>query len=761
MSATTRLAVTGVRRRGVAQVVVLVVVTALAAAAVVAGVASRTTAATLLDDAYERAGRPDLVLFGTPEALREAAADPEVAAASAPAQRAEGETLVDGQTEEIAVTAVDPDELPAIGTPDLVTGRWPAAHDEVVVEQSLVTEGVVDVGDIVEMTTTIGSFSFRVVGSAIELTDCFWPTCTPLRFFGLPALVAEIGAGRDPVHVATYRLVHPELDVAVGSRLLRDGGPTAIFGQMAWTDTRGDVLVIGEVFGAMVGGFGAFLLVAACFVVAGATAARLVARRRSLGLLRAVGFRPGQLVLAMLGEHAIIGAVGVVIGWVLGSLAAPQLGGAGPVLDSDRSTFGLAPLVIAFVLVEAFLALAVVVPAWRAGRQPATEVLCDVPTAAGGGRAVAAVARRLGAGPSLVAGLRRAVARPVRASLATAAVLVAAIGAVVTAGFIATVDGAVADPARIGTPFDAVAVPIGMSPDELGAVLDDTPEVAGWFTERESTATIGLASFHTRVLGGDPAAARFDIRQGRAVAGPGEAIAGYGFLEATGFDVGDRIEATVAGAVVEVELVGWYLEVEDTGEVLALREESLPPRTTLDPPMFNIVAADGIDREAVTAAVAARVAGRAHVVTENPGDLAGIAAAKGTIIGFAALLAAVALANLLASTVASTRERARALGVLRTVGCTTGQLVRQSAAGAGLLGFAAGLIGVPVGWVVFRALSDGITAGVGIGPGLGVSPSPWFLVAVVPAVTAVAAAAGALASLGLSRRPAAELVRYE
>jgi putative ABC transport system permease protein len=761
MGPTVRLAVTGVRRRGAGQVVVLVLVTALAAAAIVAGLASRTTAATLLDDAYQRAGRPDVVLFGTPDALRAAATDPDVAAASEPAQRAEGETIIDGETEEIAVTAVDPDALPAVGTPDLVAGRWPTARDEVVVEQSLVTEGVTDVGDTVEMTTRTGTFAFEVVGSAIELTDCFWPTCTPVRVFGLPELVANVGAGSDPIHVASYRLVNPEADVAVGARLLRDGGPQAIFGQMAWSDTRGDILIVGEVFGAMVGGFGAFLLMAACFVVAGATAARLVARRRTLGLLRAVGFRPRQLVVAMLGEHAIIGAAGVALGWALGSLVAPQLSGAGRVLDADRRTFEAGPLLTALLLVEAFLALAVVVPSWRAGRQPATEVLRDVPTAPTGGRAVAAAARRLGAGPSLVAGLRRAVARPVRAALATAAVLVAAIGAVVTAGFIATVDGAVADPARIGTPFDAVAVPTGLSHDELAAVLDDTPEVAAWYTEREATATIGRASFRTRVLGGDPAAAGFDVREGRAVAGPGEAMAGYGFLDAAGLEIGDRVEATIAGAVVDVELVGWYLDAEDTGEMLVLREESLPPDARLDPPMFNLVAADGVERDAVTAAVADRVGSGAHVVTEDPGDLAGIAAVKGTLIGFAGLLAAVAAANLLATTVAATRERARALGVLRTVGCTTGQLVAQSAAGAGFLGFVAGIVGVPIGSVVFRALSDGITAGVGIGPGLGVSPSAWFLVAVVPSVTLLAAAAGGLASLGLSRRPAAELVRYE
>jgi putative ABC transport system permease protein len=547
----------------------------------------------------------------------------------------------------------------------------------------------------------------------------------------------------------------------VASRLLRDGGPEAIFGQMVWSDTRGDILIIGEVFGAMVGGFGAFLLVSACVVVAGATAARLVARRRSLGLLRAIGFRPWQLAGAVLLEHALIGAAGVAIGWVVGSFAAPGLGAVGSVLRGGGVRFDVGALLRALVLVESFLAIAVLVPAWRAGQQPATDVLRDVPTAPAGGRLVAAAARRLGAGPSLVAGLRRAVARPVRAALATSAILVAAIGAIVAAGFITSVDRAVANPALTGNPFDAFALTAEPGVDRLETALDSTPEVEAWYTERESTVSIGSASYRAKVLGGDPQAARFQVQEGRALRGPGEAIVGYGFLYETGTDVGDRIDVVVGGQALELEIVGWYFESEDAGAVLTLREESLGAVTFDGAPTFRIVAAEGIDGDELQAAVAARVGGAARVLAEETGDLGGVGAIKGSLIGFTVLLAGVAAANLLATTVASTRERARALGILRTVGCTTGQLVGQAAVGAGALGLAAAVIGVPVGWVVYRVLSDTITAGVGIGPGMGVAPAWWFMLAVAVGATVLASAAGALASLGLSRRPAAELVRYE
>jgi putative ABC transport system permease protein len=755
MGATTRLALAGVRRRGVVQSLVLVLVTALDSAAVVAGLAGTTTAGDLVDEAYGRSGRPDVVLYGSAEALRTAADDDAVAAASSPVLVADAETLVDDDPVDVDVAELAPPTDDGVGSPRLAGGRWPEADDEVVVERSLVVDGVVDLGGTLTVTAGSTTRELRVVGDVVELSDCFWPNCDPLRVFGQEALVRALDGG-DDVHVASYRLRDPSTATAVSARLNDLDG---VLGSNAWPDTRGDILVVGEVFGAMVAGFGAFLLASACFVVAGATAARLVARRRSLGLLRAVGFRPAQLTAATLVEHLVLGAVGVVVGWFAGSFAAPALGGVDDILDASTTTHRVGPLLVALVLVEALLTVAVVLPAWRAGRQPATEVLRDVPPSPNGGRLLGAVARRLGAGPSTIAGLRRTTARPLRAALAGGALFVAAVGAVVAAGFIGTVDAAIDDPARTGNPYDAYAVSSGAPDGEIAAVLDATPEVTAWHREVETGVTVDDARYLARVLDGDPADYR--VQEGRGLERPGDAIVGYGFLQETGLDVGDRIAGTIAdGAPVDLEIVGWYLETADAGKTVVLDAASLPSGVELDDVTYRIVAADGVDRDAVAAAVGSALGDGAAVVASDPGD-DGVGAIVGTLVVFAQLLAGVAFSNLLATNVAATWERARAIGMLRTIGCTTRQLVTQSAVGSGVLGLLAGLVGVPLGVVVFDALGDLVGSGVGIGPGLTESPGPAFLVAVVVASTVTAAAVGALAALRLSRLPAAALVRYE
>src|SRR6266545_2653790 len=737
MGATTRLALLGVRRRSRGQVIALALVTALAAAAIVTGLAAQRSATDLVDRAYQRAGRPDLVLVGHADALHRAADDPAVTAASDPAPVAALEIDVDGEPVQVRLTAVDPHALPVVARPDLVAGRWPTAGTrEVVVERSAAA-GTARIGDRIQVTGPAGAVELTVVATAVDLTGCFRPLCQPLRLLG------------------------PASARAVQSRLLA-ADPDGLRDASAWPDTREEILEGPQLVGAFAGGFGVFLIAVACLVVAGATSARLVARRRAFGLLKAVGYRPGQLTTATLAEHLAIGAAGVVAGWVGGSLLAPmvQVGIEG-LGDRPSAQFATGPLLAALVLVEAILALGVIVPAWRAGHQPAAEVLRDTAAVPTGGVRVAAVARRLGAGPSTVTGLRRALARPVRAVLAGAALVVAAVGAMIAVGVIGVIDLSSTDSADTGIPWTAYAKPTRATQAQVAAVLDTTPEVAAWYTEQTTQATVGNHTFTVRVLGGDPDAASYVVREGRPASGPGQAMVGYGFLARTGHHVGDTIDLRVGGATATLQIVGWFSDLAAGGQIIQLRQQALPASAALDEPQtFRLVATEGVAPTAMAAAVAARLGDGATVVAPRLND-GGRAQGIALFTVLTLVLGSIATANLLAVTVAGQRERARSLGILRAVGCTTRQLVGQSAVGTALIGLLAGILGAPLGWLLYRVVADATTKAAGLGPNPIPAPSWAALAAVVIGVTVTAAGAGALAAVGPARRPAAELVRYE
>jgi putative ABC transport system permease protein len=87
----------------------------------------------------------------------------------------------------------------------------------------------------------------------------------------------------------------------------------------------------------------------------------------------------------------------------------------------------------------------------------------------------------------------------------------------------------------------------------------------------------------------------------------------------------------------------------------------------------------------MAAAVAARLGDGATVVAPRLND-GGRAQGIALFAVLTMVLGGIATANLLAVTVAGQRERARSLGILRAVGCTTGQLVGQSATGTALIG---------------------------------------------------------------------------
>ena len=772
MRAVVRLTVAGLRRRGLGQLAAIVLVAALATSAVVAGLTALHSSSRLLDAAYERAGRPDLVLYGAEDDLRSIAEDTEVDAAGEPAPVSGiGTVTVGGEPVDLLLMGMDPDALPPVGTPHLVDGSWPAtgAGDEVVVERSLVAEGITSVGGTLAVDRADGSgesISLRVVGSVVDLSDCFWPLCDPLRVFAPPSVFDHLTAGTTvDTHVSSFRLTDPSVAAALHGRLTSD--PVRDVGGSFWGDTRDDVLVIGTVFSSMLSGFGLFLLVVACLVVAGATAARLVARRRSLALLKAVGFRPSQLTSSLLAEHLVLGAGGVALGWVLGSLVAPSVqAGVGGVLDEGGVRFELGPLLVALVLVETFLALSVTVPAWRAGRQPATTVLRDAPPAPGGGRWIAALARTLGAGPAIVTGLRRSFAHPARAVLAGGAIVVATTGAIVAAGQLQTLDRAMADPAQRGLPWDAYAYGTGAGTgadsgaDDLEAGLARMDEVAGWHTEQESTGVVDGIPFTVRVIGGDPGEARYRVVEGRNMGAPDETLTGYGFLRANDLEVGDRVSMEVDGRSLDLTVVGWYHDFTDSGEVAQVRTEAVPDLQSDNPLTWRITAANGVSPAALASAVEAEL-GPGVVAAAVGSNDGGLGAINGAVVTVAALLALVAFANLVAVTLAATRERARSLGVQRAIGATTGQLIGQSCVGAAAIGLPAALIGLVLGSWIFRIMTDTIATASGVGPGLGVAPSALFLALLVPIATLVAAAAGGLSSASIARRPAAELVRYE
>ncbi|HET9443946.1 MAG TPA: FtsX-like permease family protein, partial [Acidimicrobiales bacterium] len=555
------------RGRRLRAMALFVVVIALASAALVGGLEGQTQANDRWDAAFAEANGAHVTVDGTPEAIAEVAALPGVAAATHPYRVSAGalDIVVGGRPVVVAsVREMAAGDRSEIARPLLRDGRWaaPGAAEEVVLDRAFGIDEGVEVGERIALATPGGNRTFTVVGRAIDLVDCFYPNCDPVTAWIDPAGFARLDVASR--HVAFLRLDDPgaaeHFVVSLSDRPV---------GTQGWIDTRDDTLTVYRIFGAFLGAFGVFVMVAAVIVVGGSMATRAVARRRDIGLLKAVGTTPRQVAASIVLSHGLAAAVGVVLGWVMGGFLAPAIEvDLGDVLGSGGASFSLASLLTALVVVELIVAVATVVPAWRAGRIPTSAALASVPARSGRGRLLGRATAGLGMGPVGVAGVRDAFGRPARSALTALALALAMVAVLTTAGAERTIDRLFGTPTLVGDPEELRVYPTGEGAEAIPGVLDGEDGVASWATEADQDLALGDEGFLGIAMDGDVARAGYDVVEGRMFTGPGEAVAGWGLLNRFGLDVGDRVTVEANGRPIGLTIVGWYRESEDTGEIL-------------------------------------------------------------------------------------------------------------------------------------------------------------------------------------------------
>ena len=559
----------GRRRIGVAATFAVLV---LAAVAIVAGLVVSRQGARLIDDAAVEANVAHLVLYGAADAIEGVAADPEVIAWSGPhATVGDVELLVGGEEVPTQLTALDDPEV-AVGRPLLQDGRWAADAREIVLDRSVGSDLGLGVGDTVTLRRAGAEVSFQVAGTAVSFTDCFYPQCDPARAWVTTAGLDRFHAG-DAIYAQGWLRFDDAAQADPFVQRQAATGIAGITGTESWLDTRDDFLTLDRIFGSFVSAFGVFVLIVAAVVIAGSTAMRIVARRREIGLLGAIGCTPHQVTWGLLLENLVVGLIAAALGWFLAGFLAPSLQlGIGRTLGPQDPSWSLLGLGVAVATISVILLLATVVPARAAARRPVTEVLRDVPRdrASRINRRASGLPRRM---PML--GVQEMASQPTRSALAALAIAVAVVGTLVSVGFVRAIDAVAADPATAGDPWDVALIAEDIPVDKVEATLADTAGVAAWFSEVPRRSTLDEGAFLAVATGGDPDAAEYLIAAGRPMTVAGEAIAGYGFLQRFDVSVGDSIEVLAGTTPVTVKIVGWYRDTEDSGEVLRYRLETL------------------------------------------------------------------------------------------------------------------------------------------------------------------------------------------
>jgi putative ABC transport system permease protein len=669
--------------------------------------------------------------------------------------------------QQFALVGMGP-QLPEVDHPVLTDGRWLSSSgaNEIVIDRGAARRLDIRVGQQVDLLTPSGPRPFTVVGFAVPTSRAPAPINDPAWGYVLPETLQRL----EPNAVFGASLEHRlhagvQLEPGATFDLRRGGGSIAErFGVQTAENVKANIKEANTFDVIFLNVFSVFALFAAGLIIANTVGGQVLSQLRDTGILKAIGFTPGQITLALLLQNLALSLAASLVGVLAGLLVAPFfLERSADILGVPAAAaFNPALLSIALLVVVVLVALFTLVPAWRAGRVPAIAAL-NAGADLGTGRAsgLAAFLTRIGMPRVAAVGVKDLFRRPVRTFMTVAALVLAVVTATFSLGIEATFNKTMSDPTVIGGPPYDIAADRDLLPDQTArGILDARPEVASYLVTYDTGGRIGNLGFELRGIEGDLNNPRWAVREGRMPIRGGEAAVSTTLANQFGLNVGDRANVELAGETerfIDVQIVGRYVDIE--GETMIVTRDALPPDVT--PTDYLIRTVPGTNNRQLANAFVAASGGYLdpEVLDESIAEIRD--QFRSVLIGLNAVLFVIAGLNLLASLLLSIRERRRDFAILKTVGFTPGQVAQSVFAGSTALATIALITGLPLGLIATRLMFDALSSAAGIGTGVGEMPGLLWLAPLVPAAIIIAALATALPARRAAGVQVAEALRYE
>jgi putative ABC transport system permease protein len=669
----------------------------------------------------------------------------------------------------------------------LVTGHWVQRPGQVVLQYSYMG-GNIPVGSQLTVTGLPGTPALKVVGLAASITGLADGWVAP----------AEVARLRPPGAPASVQMLYRFRDAGTAAAIGGDiSTVTAALPAGAVTGTQSYLAVKTQdvsrvaVYVPFVIAFGVIGLVLSVLVVANVVSGAVVAGYSRIGVLKSIGFTPGQVVAAYSGQGLAPAAAGCLAGVVLGNLLVR------PLLAKAAISYGVGVLgvpawadVAVPVVMCCLTAAAAMVPALRAGRLSAVAAIAA-------GRAPRAVrgftahrlAGRLPLPRPVTIGLAAPFARPARTAVTLAAIALGAAAVTLAAGLdtslsrvhqgttlAKTVQERVFSAAACGA---ANGQPVESGPEgppgSRGLTIRQQRTVEAVIRAQSGTAhAVAEADTQVSVTGlaqqvpvaafrGDAAWTGYPLISGHWYTGPGQADVPTGFLAATRTAVGDIVTITFAGRPIPVRIVGEVFQPQNHGLAMFTSWQTLASADHhLEPDQYVIGLRHGIAKNAYAVALAARLGPR-YAVLQGGGTSTVILSMLALIGSLTTLLALAAGLGVLNTVVLHTTERVHDLGVFKAIGMTPRQAIAMVVCWVAGTGLAAGVAAVPAGIALHRYVLPVMAAalGTGLAPGFLNVYNAWEITVLTLAGLVIAVAGALLPATWAARTPAASALRAE
>jgi putative ABC transport system permease protein len=520
--------------------------------------------------------------------------------------------------------------------------------------------------------------------------------------------------------------------------------------------------------------FGIIGLVMSVVIVTNVVSGAVVAGYRRIGVLKSVGFTPGQVVAAYSAQALLPAAAGCLGGVAAGNLlSGALLGRAASVYQVG--TLGV-PAWVNLTVPAAMLvlvAVAALLPAIRASRLSAVQAIAAgrAPRRGHGYRAHRALGQLPLPRPVTI-GLAGPFARPARAAVTAVAILLGAgtvtlaIGVGISlsrvqdglslshteqAFVFAPPPGPQTGGIRVKSGSPVPAAPKPKRPAQITAAIRAQPGTLHVTEEADQEITVAGVGKQVPVTAYLGAAGwiGYGLISGRWYAGPGQIDVPTYFLTVTGKSVGDPVTLTYGDTTFTARIVGEIFSDVNNGLSIVTGWPTLAAadRGLTQPGQWDIELRPGTSAAAYVQALG-RQLGPAYGVGLN-GAGAGLPLVLGLVGLLTLALATVAGLGVLNTVVLQTRERVHDLGVFRAVGMTPRQTVAMVVCWVAGVGLLAGLAAVPAGIALHHYLVPVMARAAGTAlPASILDVYGTALVAALALTGAVIAVAGALAPAG-------------
>lgn len=597
---------------------------------------------------------------------------------------------------------------------DLTAGRWVNGPGEIVVTSENAPLGV---GDKMMFPELPGDPALTVVGQARSVGASAEAWVSPAQ------VAALTPRGVVPGRQMLYRFADAATNAQVATGRAAIAG-TVPPGSMTEAASYLKIKLAAErasaVYVPFVVAFGLLGLFMSVLIIGIVVSGAVGAATRRIGILKAVGFTPAQVVRAYVAQALLPAAIGTGLGVVFGDLAAiPAMGDAAKGLNTGP--LAIAPWIDAVVPAGALAAVTVtaLAAALRAGRLRTVEAIAVGRTPhAGRGRMVRHLLGRLPLPRAVSLGLASPFVRPARSGTMAAAVAFGTIGVTFGVGLAVSLNGIQHDrdrraPGAVVVQNAGPPAPLpGAAPDQrfepaapekIAAKLDAQRGTRRYFSFGQTRVGVAGLAGQTTVIAyrGDSSWGSYRMLAGSWFGGPGQAVVPSGFLTATRTHVGDTITLTGDKGSAPVRIVGEAFDLSEEGMVILTDSASLAGTGAYVLPesvQFAIDLKPGTDRNDYVDSLDETLRPLGVMARSNGGRMNGGIAAMDTLVAMlTAMLVAVAVLGVLNTVVLDTRERVHELGVFKALGMSPRQLVSMVITSVAGVGLVAGVLGVPIG----------------------------------------------------------------